>query len=218
MRITLASLSETVPESPAVPEKLGVRMTILILMWGAVVGCGMAAMIDYGAAAGPVAQTEAQWPDSTGLSRSDGQFTLLMFVHPQCPCSRASVGELAELMAGSQNALAAQVIVLAPTGWNREQVQAEIWRTAAEIPGVTVRMDPDGIEARRFGALTSGQVLLYDEQGRLLFRGGITGARGHYGSNVGRSTVRSLIDEQQTAGAPAQCPVFGCPLFSPENE
>jgi hypothetical protein len=186
---------------------------MLVLTWGTVVGCGMAAMIDYSATAGPVAQAEAQWPNGSTLSRSDERFTLLMFVHPQCPCSRASVGELAELMAGSQKILTAKVIVLAPTGWSITQVQTDIWRSAAEIPGVTVQMDPDGVEAHRFGALTSGQVLLYDPQGQLSFRGGITGARGHFGSNVGRSAVTSLIGDQQSGAVPTQCPVFGCPLF-----
>lgn len=218
MRFTLTRLSEVGPEVHTVPKKLSITMTMLILMWGVVVCCGMAIVIDHGAAAGSVAQTEAQWPNGTSLTRSAGRFTLLMFIHPQCPCSRASVGELAELMATSQNVLTAKVIVLAPEDWSQTQIQTDVWRSAAQIPGATVQMDLNGVEAHRFGALTSGQVLLYDPQGQLSFRGGITGARGHFGSNRGRSTVSSIVDSQQTTDVPMQCPVFGCPLFSTTNQ
>ena len=50
--------------------------------------------------------------------------------------------------------------------------------------------DDDGAEARRFGAETSGQTLLYDARGALAFSGGITGARGHAGDNAGRASLR----------------------------
>jgi hypothetical protein len=217
VRFTLTDLAETVPQVRSAPEKFSIRLMFLILAWGIAVVCGMVAMIDYSTTEGAAAQTESQWPGNTSLSRSEESFTLLMFVHPQCPCSRASIGELAELMAGSQKRLTAKVIVLAPEGWSQSRIQSDIWRSAAAIPGVTVEMDPEGGEARRFGALTSGQVLLYDPQGRLSFRGGITGARGHFGSNSGREAVSSLIGDQQTPEAPAQCPVFGCPLFTTTN-
>ena len=54
--------------------------------------------------------------------------------------------------------------------------------------------DDDGAEARRFGAETSGQTLLYDEHGALLFSGGITGARGHAGDNAGRASLVALLN------------------------
>jgi hypothetical protein len=67
-------------------------------------------------------------------------------------------------------------------------------RSAAAIPGVTVLSDVDGVEAGRFGSLTSGHTFLFDSAGRLLFSGGITGARGHAGENVGENAVVSLIN------------------------
>jgi hypothetical protein len=84
-------------------------------------------------------------------------------------------------------------------------------RSAAEIPGVSVLSDPDGAEARRFGAQTSGHTLLFDHTGRLLFSGGITQSRGHAGDNAGESAIVSLINTQAADQTKTQ--VFGCSLF-----
>ncbi len=75
-----------------------------------------------------------------------------------------------------------------------------------------VRRDDAGSEARRFGVETSGQTLLYDRRGTLIFSGGITGSRGHAGDNAGEAALVDLL----THGAADRhgSNVFGCPLFS----
>ncbi len=50
-------------------------------------------------------------------------------------------------------------------GWEK----TDLWRTASALPNVTVVRDDDGREAERFGAATSGQTLLYDARGELIF-------------------------------------------------
>lgn len=82
---------------------------------------------------------------------------------------------------------------------------------AASIPGVTVRADTDGAEARRFGARTSRHVVLYDSAGGVLFRGGITSLRGHAGDNAGATAIIALLKGERANAA--ESPVFGCPWF-----
>ena len=60
--------------------------------------------------------------------------------------------------------------------------------------------DVEGVEARRFGAQTSGTTSLYSPDGRLLFSGGITSSRGHEGDNAGEDALTQAI-----SGSPA-CP------------
>ena len=69
-----------------------------------------------------------------------------------------------------------------------------------------------GTEARRFGVSTSGQTLLYDNAGALLFAGGITGARAHQGDNDGRRSIVALLNRETPARTATN--VFGCSLFS----
>jgi len=93
-----------------------------------------------------------------------------------------------------------------PAGWER----TEVWAAAERIPGVTVRVDVDGAQAALFGAGTSGQVLLYDDGGRLRFSGGITSARGHLGESLGHQLIAAVVDGRDTDGATSR--VFGCAL------
>jgi hypothetical protein len=73
--------------------------------------------------------------------------------------------------------------------------------------------DRGGVEAKRFGARTSGEVLLYSAVGRLLFFGGITGSRGHEGDNYGLTSLASFLTATPSESAvTAGSPVFGCAL------
>ena len=47
----------------------------------------------------------------------------------------------------------------------------------------------------RFGLVSSGHALLYDENGRLLFSGGLTNARGHAGNSVGRNAIVAILND-----------------------
>ncbi|HTC21602.1 MAG TPA: hypothetical protein VK859_12185, partial [bacterium] len=82
--------------------------------------------------------------------------------------------------------------------------------SARRIPDTRVVIDLDGSEAARFGARTSGQVVLYDEGGRLLFNGGITEGRGHIGDNAGLQRIVSLVKTGRADKNDSL--VFGCPL------
>jgi hypothetical protein len=87
----------------------------------------------------------------------------------------------------------------------------DLWTDAAAIPGVRVIADRNGSEVSRFGAATSGQTLLYDPAGRLVFNGGITAARGHFGPNDGVDAIVSLLEHGTARHHSA--PVFGCSLL-----
>ncbi len=150
------------------------------------------------------------------ISHVEGRPTLLMFVHPRCPCSRASVGELARLLVQERGLGTVQVLFINPPGELPAWAHTDLWRQAASIPGVTVQLDQDGVEANWFGIETSGQTLLYDAGGRLLFAGGLTLSRGHAGDSPGRSALLECLAHQESVLA--QTPVFGCPLFAVMNQ
>jgi hypothetical protein len=104
------------------------------------------------------------------------------------------------------------VLFYKPAGEADAWAKTDLWQSAAALPGVTVLADDDGREAQRFNSTTSGQVVLYDTAGRLLFSGGITGARGHAGDNAGRSAIVALLN--RGVAAHKETPVFGCALFA----
>ena len=157
------------------------------------------------------AETPPEWPAQSPISRRSGQFTLLMFAHPYCPCSRASIEELNRLLVRCQRTVTPQVIFVRPPGVSDDWTKTPLRKSAAAIPGVEVRLDADGKEARLFGAESSGFVVLYSPEGRLLFSGGITGARGHAGDNAGENAVVALLNRQEVQLHHTD--VFGCTLL-----
>jgi hypothetical protein len=180
-------------------------------LWFAVVLTGTWFMTRYSQTPGASAEAPKEWPAASHIPRDTASLTLIMFAHPHCPCSRGSIGELDEVMARCQGRVRAQVWFLQPEGKDQDWAKTDLWRTAEAIPGVTVRSDADGSEARLFRAETSGQTLLYASDGSLIFQGGITGARGHSGDNAGRSALMASMERGSAKSA--KTAVFGCGLF-----
>jgi hypothetical protein len=195
------------------PARGRILYAVVGVLWAAVVAFGLSRLWKYEATAGAAALPPTAWPTGTHVSRTPGLPTLVLLTHPKCPCSRATLDELAALMTDCRGKLAATVLMLRPDGMPDGWERSDLWDSAAAIPGVSVASDVGGAESRRFGAATSGQSLLYAADGRLLFAGGITGSRGHRGDNDGRATVTALVlGTTAAASGPAATPVFGCPL------
>jgi hypothetical protein len=171
---------------------------------------GSGALWRHANSPGAAGHSPEAWPAESSLVRAAHRKTLVMFAHPQCPCTRASISELAVLMARAGAEIDAYVVFFKPEDAADEWTHTNSFAQAAAIPGVTVRLDMSGREARLFGAATSGQTDLYDAAGRLLFSGGITAARGHAGDNLGRAAIGEWASHGQ-AGC-SSTPVFGCAL------
>ena len=187
----------------------------LLAVWGIAVTAGCLILQAYAASPGAAVQPLRTWPEPTVIPLDARRPTLLMFLHPLCPCSGASVDELSEILARSGDRVAAHVVVM----WTESkspEAGPRIDGSLSQFPGLTTWDDKRGALARRFGVRTSGHVVLYDAQGRLLYSGGITPARGHRGDNYGRNAVLAEIFGK---GADrCRAPAFGCPLFDPGPE
>jgi hypothetical protein len=183
---------------------------LLGIAWIATVAVGLRFLLNYETSPGLVGAVPGTWPATSEIRHADDRPTLVMLAHPQCPCTGASMGELAQVMAQVQGKVRAYVLFYTPRESDARWTNTELRRSAARIPGVTVLSDIDGLEARRFGAETSGHTLLFDSTGHLLFSGGITGSRGHSGDNAGESAIVSLVSNYR--GARSETFVFGCSL------
>ena len=183
---------------------------LLAIFWVAAVSFGVRTLINYESAPGRVGSVPVSWPRESKIERAPGVDILVMLAHPHCPCTRASMGELAQIMARVQGKVHAYVLFLKPQDSGADWDDTDLRRSAAQIPSVTVMTDVDGVEARRFGAETSGHTLLFDPDGHQLFNGGITESRGHAGGNAGESAIVSLVTNH-TAERRSTF-VFGCSL------
>jgi hypothetical protein len=166
----------------------------------------------YSATPGEQSSFLTAWPHGSALRLSPHRPTLVMFLHPKCPCSRASVTELAVALTHAKGGLDAQVVFVQPAGTPDGWAGTDLWSQAGAMPGVTGRLDRDAAEAARFHAKTSGDTFVFAPDGRLLFHGGITTARGEEGDNPGLAAIEAIAARQSPPVA--HTPAFGCPLFT----
>lgn len=185
---------------------------IMVLVWAAASIGGFMWLSTFTNSPGQSGIVPREWPATSRLVLDSNRANLVLMVHPRCPCSRATINELAEIMAQCENAVAAHVLWLKPQSSSDGWEVTDLWHVAAAIPGVRMLTDDDGVEARQFGAVTSGQVALFDRQGHMVFHGGITVSRGHRGENPGRAAVMDWLTKG-TSSYSEFC-VFGCPLFA----
>jgi hypothetical protein len=185
--------------------------------WGICVIVGIAKLAAYQMTPGNSAI--AANIDSSQLELAKDRPTLIMFVHSHCPCSSAGMEELAQLMTQCRDHVAARVLFVNPADQSAQWSRTDLWDSAAAIPCVDVRLDQDGVLAKRLNVQTSGHVLLFDPSGKLLFSGGITESRGHVGDNAGLSALIALIHNPSAAETlPVKTSVFGCQLTLSSGE
>lgn len=185
------------------PSLSGPAIGVLIGVWLLLCVGTFIGLAAYQSEAGPAAHAAASWPETSRLP-VPRRATALLFLHPECGCSRATLAELQRLrpMVGRPHDL--WVVFSAPGDALRARVEG--------LREVRIVEDPEAVEARRFGATTSGHFFVFEAGGRLCFHGGITGARGHEGANAGsRLATRALGGKG--GDSVASTTVFGCPLF-----
>lgn len=185
---------------------------VVAAVWVGAVGLGLAGASYRAAWPGRAAVAPRSWPSETGLARTAGRPTLLLFVHTRCPCTRASLRELSRTMARAEGRIDVTILMSGPAKDDTAPFGGlDAVALARAVPGARVVVD--SAEVGRFGVFTSGQVLLYDGDGALTFQGGITQARGHEGPSVGGEAIlRVALREPPRIETSA---VFGCGLPSP---
>ena len=189
-------------------------------IWGAC--CWLAALLpasliltDCSSRPSAAAHAPAEWPANSSLPCDASHWQLLLFVHPHCPCTAATVRAAERLVLNSPEQLDVQVLFWTPADAAADWDQSRLRGMAQSIPGAQLVRDVDGRESARFGVQTSGQVLLYDSHGQLRFSGGITAGRGHEGDSLGRRSITQLLEGKTTA-EPVSC-VYGCSLVPTEQ-
>jgi hypothetical protein len=207
-----SSITETEARPSADPTGRPGLALVVSLTWLLAIMMCYSTFLSYEAKPAKTLPHPLRWPVDSALQRSNNQNCLVMFIHPKCPCTRASLTELSVLMTKCSKELKAYAVFLRPDGVEADWEKTAHWLRASQIPGVTVVCDRSGLEADRFGAFASGETLVYTSDGKLVFAGGITGARGHEGDNQGLYSIVGILKEGDM-----RCPstgVFGCPLRS----
>ena len=183
-----------------------------IALWGALAIGGTLALSAYSNRAGSSAHAAEVWPPETSIEPIPARPNLLFFLHPRCPCSRASVSELSRIIGRIGDAVALTVILYLPEEASAEDWEGDLGARVRKIPGARVLEDRDGLEAKKFGITTSGHALLFSERGTRIFSGGVTAGRGHEGENRGQRAIEAWVLSGEGSSSHRDSPTFGCAI------
>lgn len=198
---------------------------LMVIVWLAAVVALMSWQIRRETTPGTAGTTLWTPPTELAAFQEADKGLVVMAIHPMCPCTRASLAEFANFAATDGQANVLLVLACVPPHGDQSWMEADTCRQAQEIAGVRFMMDPDGRIASALGMRTSGHVVAYAADRKLLFSGGITPARGHTGPNSGLIALRTMKSARSRTRIPDDggtsylameiSPVFGCPLVSP---
>lgn len=197
----------------AIRVKTRLVIVVALVAWVAAVIGGFAAAMIHEQTPAEEHSVVSSWPKDTECQPPSLRPMLVMFVHPKCPCVRASFEELANLRQASGDSFDLQCVFLQPEGATWRSEETAYWQTAQALKPCQMIVDHSGLEHRRFGATTSGEVFLFSTDGRLQFRGGITISRGHSGESAGRLAIEAIL--KNSLPRLFETPVYGCPLERP---
>lgn len=165
----------------------------------------------YSKTPGPAGDIARLEPQGTSIVFDTVKPTLIVFLHPYCPCSSASVLALEDIISKHRTAAKFYVVFVCPTNADVEWAKSDLYTRCTRNPALTTFIDRYEVEARKYGALTSGQTFVYGPDRRLRFSGGITPSRGAVWAGRERELVESSLDDLPSE--PRYAPVFGCALF-----
>jgi len=189
---------------------------VLALGWVTLVVIGFGIVWRYAAAPGAENHAPTSWPHESKLPHDAARPTLVTFLHPRCPCSRATVTNLESVARRLHDGALVVIVFVRPPGAPSGFEQSDLRESAKRITSAVIFDDHDGLESKRFGVETSGATVLYDARGALAFSGGITDVRGHAGTSFGEERIVALV-----SGGHADrhdSPVFGCGLLGKSRE
>lgn len=186
------------------------RDVFLFCLWLLCLNAGFYLIFSYEVTPGLPFHPPLKWPTESSIRFDHKKPALIIFFHPKCTCSRATLDELEIIQTKIRDATNYVAVFYQPKNkpslWSEDE---NLQR--AKMMGFQIVIDWDGIETKRFSATASGSVVLYDTSDNLIFHGGITGARGHDGDNDGELSVIALL--QKKPGAKANTRVYGCPII-----
>lgn len=185
---------------------------LTVAVWLILVGTGVSLLLAYSSTPGESGTEPGVWPRTASLDRELHRPTLVVFLHPRCPCSIAIIRDLARLKAAAGKQMSLRFVVYSPAEVPATWTDTEVVRMARRLKDAPLVWDVEGKLAQQFGARTSGHTLLYGSDGALRFSGGVTSIRGHEGPSAGMEAILNALTHP---GADVvRTPVYGCKILT----
>jgi hypothetical protein len=138
------------------PRQRSATRRLLCLLWAVAIIAGLHELTVYSNTSSEVRPQPAEWPQDTTVPRAGDRPTMVLALHPRCVCSRATLEELAVLLARVSTPPDVEILLYQPDTAADSWAQTHLAIRARSLPFVTVRADRKGRESERFGTPLPG--------------------------------------------------------------
>jgi len=130
--------SETTCQAAATRTLLG-ALTGFVAVWGLVLAASWSSLTAYGFKRDvPDDAPTANWPADSQIARRADRSLLLVFLHPMCPCSHATISELERILRTQDHGAdrGPDVAIVACTPWpvTESWTRTSLVQRAAQLP------------------------------------------------------------------------------------
>ncbi len=187
---------------------------IWLSLWAVLLAMGLLWMTAYSMSPGVALAPLLERPTEAELPFSEDQPTLVVFLHPRCPCTHPSIAALERLLARNYR-MVVQPVFFLPAAKEESWARADFWDRLIDAGAHQPVIDVDGVMAKQFHVTTSGHALLFSVDGIVRYSGGITSGRVHEGDNMGLTKLTRILEGVPVADP--SFPVYGCSIVKKEE-
>ena len=119
-------------------KTINLKIAASLIIWTTILVSGQFYLSEYETRPGATAVSPVFISAGEMHKRAKNLLTLLIFAHPQCPCTHATLRELERLVAHCQGLIGIRVLFLQPANEPREWVETGLWQQASKIGDVSV--------------------------------------------------------------------------------
>lgn len=163
----------------------------------------------------PGAQATPPLAAVANIHPNPDRYTLVVSVHPKCPCTQSTFYELERLVPKVDNNIDFVFYIFttqeSPESWFNDS-SAHI---QTRFPDSVIHKDIDAVSATRIGSMISGSTVLYNPDGYPVFWGGVTSGRGHSGDNLGSDSIIAIVNDREPPRTTTL--VYGCEITQPNS-
>ena len=180
---------------------------LLPLILPVLIACNHVSSLEIGEAAGPVTLANLEGVTRTMDNYDERPGTVVVFLSARCPETERQIHEI---VATHQRYRLREVVfvgVVANPAEETEEIRTFMQRRGVIFP---IYRDPDGAAARHFGATTTPEFFMLDNEGKLVYHGAL---RGPDGATTLDGAIQTLLAKEPIATATT--PVSGTPIAAP---
>lgn len=192
-------------------------ISVIISIWVGSIIWSTKAMLIFQFTPGKMGKVFNDFPQKSKLVLDQTLPTLILFLHPKCTCSKASVEEIKIIKSSIKKEFKLIAVVQTASLKLTDELE-KLKEELSTLPHSTIVNDSYSFETNLFSVKTSGQIYIYSSFGELIYTGGSTSSRGTSSPSELRRTIASILETNKKPHQLITKSIYGCEMDNKNDQ